>query len=143
MRITNIDTLSALLDRLITERIKWYFFTKDNDEEKAAHQEKVIIEIRDRIAEVYAEVIEPGKYNYLSEKRTFAEQSIVSTLENLIINDINIGESDRSRLSETEKEDPSVELFVKEEKRLRKNNEMRSKMKNIIDANLYNQFSKK
>ena len=28
--ITNIDTISALLDRLITENIKLYFFNKDN-----------------------------------------------------------------------------------------------------------------
>ena len=28
--ITNIDTLSALLDRMISENIKLYFFKKDN-----------------------------------------------------------------------------------------------------------------
>ena len=30
MRVTNIDTLSALLDRLVTENIKLYFFKKEN-----------------------------------------------------------------------------------------------------------------
>ena len=46
MKITNIDTLSALFDRLITERIKWFFFIKDNNEEKVDHQKIVINEIK-------------------------------------------------------------------------------------------------
>ena len=43
--ITNIDTLSALLDRLISENIKLYFFKKDGVDENIEHQEKVISEI--------------------------------------------------------------------------------------------------
>ena len=38
--ITNIDTLSALLDRLISENIKLYFFKKDGIDENIEHQEK-------------------------------------------------------------------------------------------------------
>ena len=40
MYITNIDTLSALLDRLISENIKLYFFKKDNLIENIDHQEQ-------------------------------------------------------------------------------------------------------
>ena len=47
MRITNIDTLSAYLDRLVTENIKLYFFNKDGLIEKANHQKKIIEEIKD------------------------------------------------------------------------------------------------
>ena len=36
--ITNIDTLSALLDRLISENIKLYFFEKDNLADNIKHQ---------------------------------------------------------------------------------------------------------
>ena len=43
--ITNIDTISALLDRLITENIKLYFFNKDNLTENIAHQQTVILEM--------------------------------------------------------------------------------------------------
>ena len=46
--ITNIDTLSALLDRLISENIKLYFFKKDGLDENIEHQEKVISEIKER-----------------------------------------------------------------------------------------------
>ena len=47
--ITNIDTLSALLDRLISENIKLYFFRKDGVDENIEHQEKVISEIKERL----------------------------------------------------------------------------------------------
>ena len=47
--ITNIDTLSALIDRLISENIKLHFFKKDGIDENIEHQEKVIDEIKARI----------------------------------------------------------------------------------------------
>ena len=47
--ITNIDTLSALIDRLISENIKLHFFKKDGIDEIIEHQEKVIDEIKARI----------------------------------------------------------------------------------------------
>lgn len=136
MRLTNIDTLSALLDRLITERIKWYFFRKNNEEDKVLHQNKVIEEIRGRISEVYYEVLEKKEYIHLSEKRTFAESSIIESLEELIINDINIGEADRARLEEVHKENSNIERMIVNEKRLRKANEGRSRNKNDIDEKL-------
>ena len=36
--ITNIDTLSALLDRMISENIKLYFFKKDGVVDNIKHQ---------------------------------------------------------------------------------------------------------
>ena len=46
MRVTNIDTLSAYFDRLISERIKLYHFeTKYQDQEGINHQKKVVDEI--------------------------------------------------------------------------------------------------
>ena len=54
---------------------------------------------------------------------TFDSNSIVEELEDLITNDIHIGESDRARLK----------VVLMEEKRLRKSNEGRAKNKNQID----------
>ena len=54
-------------------------------------------------------------------------------LEQLIFNDINIGESDRARLQQVQSEDPSLDKFIINEKRLRKANEGRAKNKNNID----------
>jgi len=133
LRITNIDTLSALFDRLITENIKLFFFKKENKRNSISHQKKVILEIKERISTLIKECVISGKYEYLSEERTFDENSIVEELEQLIFNDINIGESDRERLKQTQSTDPNLEKFVINEKRLRKANEGRSKNKNKID----------
>tara|TARA_Y100000034_G_scaffold127060_1_gene179263 strand:+ start:4353 stop:4754 length:402 start_codon:yes stop_codon:yes gene_type:complete len=122
-RITNIDTLSAYLDRLITERIKWFFFKKENKVDRVKHQEIVIGEIKNKISELFLECFDKGSYEYINEKRTFDEVKIIEELDELIINDINIGESDRERL----------EIAMINEKRLRKANEGRAKNKNNID----------
>ena len=124
MRITNIDTLSAYLDRLVTERIKHFFFKKDNKFEDIEHQEIVITEIKDRISCLIEDCLKDNNYIYTEEKRTFAN-NILESIDELTTNDINIGESDRQRLK----------IALMEEKRLRKSNEGRSKNKNDIDDN--------
>ena len=138
MRITNIDTLSAYLDRLITENIKLYFFNKDNLTDKSNHQKIVIDEIKKKISELFLDTFKRNSYNYIEEHRTFNESSIVEELEELIQNDINIGEADRARLEETTKETPNLERMIVNEKRLRKANECRSRNKNNIDKQIKN-----
>ena len=136
MRVTNIDTLSALFDRLITENIKKYFFNKDGKLEETKHQEIVISEVKNKITELFTEVFESGEYPHLSEKRTFDENAIVEELEELIFNDINIGEADRERLSQVNSDNPNIEKLIVNEKRLRKSNEGRARNKNNIDKEL-------
>jgi hypothetical protein len=128
MRITNIDTLSALIDRLITENIKLFFFEKDKLEEKALHQKDIINEIKYKLKELFLEVYNANCYDYIDEKRTFSSSNIVEEISELVTNDIHIGESDRARLN----------IAMLEEKRLRKINEGRSKNKNNIDKNFQN-----
>ena len=133
MRITNIDTLSAYLDRLITENIKLYFFKKDNLYAKAEHQHKIIDEIKIKISNLFYEILTDKQYNFIEEFRTFDESVIIEELEELIQNDINIGEADRARLEETSKDQPNLERMLINEKRLRKANEGRARNKNVID----------
>jgi len=133
MRITNIDTLSAYLDRLITENIKLFFFKKDGLDEKVKHQEDLITEIKEKISGLIDECLKINSYIYKEEFRTFNENAIVEQLEELIQNDINIGEADRARLEETQKQSPNLQRMVNNEKRLRKANEGRAVNKNNID----------
>ena len=133
MYITNVDSLSALFDRLIAENIKLYFFTKENKTTDAEHQNRVIFEIKKKLSELLQDVSMSGEYNVLTEKRTFDENAIIEELSELITNDINIGEADRARLSEVESDSPNVERLIVNEKRLRKSNEGRAKNKNNID----------
>ena len=141
MRITNIDTLSAYLDRLITENIKLYFFNKDNSIDKVEHQKKVIEEIKLKIINLFTESFTNSNYDYIGEQRTFNESEIVEQLEELIQNDINIGEADRARLEEAKKEIPNLDKMIVNEKRLRKANEGRARNKNAID-NLFKKIIK-
>ena len=89
--ITNIDTLSALLDRLISENIKLYFFKKDSLMYNVKHQEEVISDIRKRLVLLFTETFESKSYEYVSELRTYKPDDIVETLEELINNDITTG----------------------------------------------------
>jgi hypothetical protein len=89
-RVTNIDTLSALLDRLVTENIKRFFFDKDGLTEKVQHQDLVIAEIKSRLVGLFLEVYDNGKYEYISENRTFTASNIVENIQDLITNDIHI-----------------------------------------------------
>ena len=136
--ITNIDTLSALLDRLISENIKLYFFKKDGLDENIEHQEKVISEIKERLFVLFDDVYREGKYEYVSEKRTYKPEDIVETLEELIHNDITTGEGDRSNLREATSDNPSLEHFTRNHKLIRKANENRAVSKNKLDEQFEN-----
>ena len=134
--ITNIDTLSALLDRLISENIKLHFFKKDGIDENIEHQQKFISEIKERLFVLFDEVYREGKYEYVSELRTYKPEDIVETLEELIHNDITTGEGDRANLKEATSDTPSLEHFTRNHKLIRKANENRAAAKNKLD----NQF---
>ena len=131
--ITNIDTLSALLDRLISENIKLHFFRKENVIDNIEHQEHVIGEIKYRITKLLLDVYKEKEYNYISEKRTYKPDDIVETLEELIHNDITTGEGDRANLKEATSDNPSLEHFTRNHKLIRKANENRAVSKNKLD----------
>jgi hypothetical protein len=128
-RICNVDTLSAYFDRLIVERIKWFFFVKDNNTENVAHQEAVIAQIKNKITDL----LENGEFEYLAERRTFSNELLVN-LDSLIVNNIHIGESDRARLQEVKSTQADVNVLIEQEKRLRTANEGRAQNKNKIDG---------
>jgi hypothetical protein len=138
MRITNIDTLSVLFDRLISENIKQFFFKKSNDFEKVDHQQIVIDEIKLKITNLLEECISSGKYEYIAEKRTFNSSDIVEELEQLITHDIIVGESDRGVLNQIISDTPDVDNLKVHGKRMRKANEGRSLNKNNIDLQFKN-----
>ena len=133
--ITNIDTLSAMLDRLISENIKLYFFKKDGLDGNIKHQETVIQEIRQRIKALLLDVYNTKEYNYISEKRTYKADMTLESLEQLIKSDIYTGEGDRANLAELNKDTPDLNKFRKNHKVLRSANELRAVSKNELDSN--------
>jgi len=129
MRITNIDNLSALLDRLATERIKEYNFEKQGKVLEAKHQRKVVEEIKIKLTELFEEVYQTNSYEHINERRTFDEAKLLDDVETLIVNDLDVGDA---YYTKTEGK-PSLEKFMVNEARLRKANESRGRMKNSID----------
>jgi hypothetical protein len=132
IRISNVDSFSAILDRLVCENIKLYFFRSKGEAENVSHQKNMIAELKIRITEVVDEILS-GTYNSIGEKRTFNVDSVVESLEELCFADINIGEADRARLSAATSREPDIRVMVKGEKLLRKANETRAKLKNDLD----------
>ena len=125
------------MDRLISENIKLYFFKKDGLDENIEHQEKVISEIKERLFVLFDDVYREGKYEYVSEKRTYKPEDIVETLEELIQNDITT-EGDRANLREATSDNPSLEHFTRNHKLIRKANENRAVSKNKLDEQFEN-----
>lgn len=88
MRVTNIDTLSALFDRLATERIKEYNFDKQGKQEEATHQRGVVEEIKLKIDLAFQEAFTANKYEYVGERRTFDEAKLVQDVDQVIKNEL-------------------------------------------------------
>ena len=137
-KITNIDTLSALLDRLISENIKLYFFDKEGILDDINHQKEVISQIKDRIKELLLDVYDNKKYDYISEKRSYTADLTIEAVEQLIKSDIYTGEGDRTNLAELEKKNPDVNSFRKNHRILRSANELRAVSKNELDKQFKN-----
>lgn len=123
-----------------------FFFKKDNKVENAWHQERVIMELKMRISDLFQECLEDNEYEYLGEKRTFDENAIIESIEELIHSNIRIGEGDRTRLNEVLKEEPNLDIILVNERLTRKSNETRAKSKNRLDelfGGLFNLWKRK
>lgn len=84
-RVTNIDSFSAYMDRLATERIKEYNFKyKQNKDTEAYHQVNVVKVILNKINNLLNEINLQGGYNYIGEKRTFDEGKLIADVNQVV-----------------------------------------------------------
>lgn len=124
--ISNLDSVSALLDRLITEKIKQYFFFLKKNEKSIKKQSQIIKGINKNLVETLNEIYISKKYEYIKEERTFGKKKDISELiecmENLVVMNLNIGKAD-NKLNE----------IIKNIKLSRNALEERAKLKNQID----------
>ena len=136
MRVTNIDTLSAFIDRLISERIKLYHFeTKLDDEKSAEHQRDVVDAIKNKLEQLFIQCMSSDEYEYVDEKRTFGEERIaevkklIDNMEELTVNDLDVG----AAYYEQQEGNATPQQYIDNELKLREANEKRSNSKNNID----------
>jgi len=138
VRVTNIDTLSALFDRLISERIKLYHFeNRYTDKEKEIkHQKSVIREIKYKIEDLFIECVTHNEYEYLEEKRSFGEKRIkevrqlINSADDLAVADLDVG----AAYYDQKESNSSPDKYMNNELKLREANERRASVKNQIDA---------
>ena len=136
MRVTNIDTLSAFIDRLISERIKLYHFeTKLDDEKSAEHQRDVVDAIKNKLEQLFIQCMSSDEYEYVDEKRTFGEERIaevkklIDNMEELTVNDLDVG----AAYYEQQEGNATPQQYMDNELKLSEANEKRSNSKNNID----------
>ena len=136
MRVTNVDTLSAFIDRLISERIKLYHFeTKYEDEKSVEHQRVVVDAIKDKMEILFIQSMSSDEYDYIDEKRTFGQERIeevkklIDNIEELTVNDLDVG----AAYYEQQEGNATPQQYMDNELKLREANEKRSQSKNKID----------
>lgn len=134
--ITNINTFSALLDRLITEKIKEYFFIKNGEKKLAKKQLIIIREINRQILITFKKINLSKGYDYLKENRTFKYNTalIVNLFSKLTVEDLEIGTADNDLAKSIKKKNKKD--VVKNLKKSRLALEKRAAIKNQIDLSL-------
>ena len=122
--ISNLNTVSALFDRLITEKIKQYFFYLSKENKKFKAQTQLINSLHNELQKTFTQIIKSKEYKFNKEKRTFDKdvQNFFYSVENLIVMNLNIGKSDNN-----------LSKILKNLKLSRASLERRAKIKNDID----------
>ncbi len=124
MRVSNLDSISNCLDRLITERVKLVFFQRERLTEAVTHQRRMIATLRRKLTELLSEAVR-GRYRCLRERRTFRPEDVegfIDQIETLLAEDLTVGDADRAKLR-----------LAQEVLRCRQANEARSRAKNALE----------
>jgi hypothetical protein len=129
--VSNLNSVSALFDRLITEKIKLYFFEQMKSSDSVVHsierQKKTIATIHMALHHTFTNIFNDKKYNVLLEKRTFnnALKNLTLNVEQLVEMNLNVGTADNAIATILE------QLFLS-----RSSLEKRSNNKNTIDESI-------
>ena len=122
--ISNLNTVSALFDRIITEKIKQYFFYLSKEKKKFKIQTQLINSLHNELQHTFKQIIKSRQYKFIKEKRTFDKdmKNFFYSVENLIVMNLNVGKSDNN-----------LSKILKNLKLSRASLERRAKIKNDID----------
>jgi len=83
MRISNVNSFSAIVDRLIVENIKMIQFV-DKKDDRQSLQQLIIDDLREEL-ELCFKQIKKGDYQYRKECRTFTHNLLRLCLDNYYI----------------------------------------------------------
>jgi hypothetical protein len=129
--VSNLNSVSALFDRLITEKIKLYFFEQMKFSDSVVHsierQKKTISTIHMALHYTFTNIFNDKKYNVLLEKRTFNNnlKNLTLNVEQLVEMNLNVGTADNA-----------IAKILEQLSLSRSSLEKRSNNKNAIDESI-------
>jgi hypothetical protein len=135
--ISNLNSISALFDRLIIENIKLNHFSLTNNIEKIKEQKDIISLLKNELEVLMLDTIDNKQYHHISENRTFELKKkieiFIDEVFNLCNSNLKITYCDKTKLKEIKSEKINADLVLELEYENRKNLEKRSAHKNNID----------
>lgn len=132
MRVCNLNSFSALIDRLIIENLKLFSFIEKNDEDKIKTQVEIITQLKKELDIVYVEIQE-NKYHSIKEERTYVRNQMFDNLFKLCLTNATIAKYDALKIKEASSDIIDVELLRQYINFVRGNLEERSVAKNNLD----------
>jgi hypothetical protein len=132
-RMSNVNSFSAIIDRLIIENLKIFQFIENGDLEKADDQNDIISELKNELDIIFDE-IKSNSYDSISEQRTFTtSDNVFLNLFLLSLNNYSISKGDKLKLEEIKKDEIDVEKLKLYIEFVRSNLELRSHSKNNLE----------
>jgi len=135
MRITNINTFSALFDRLVSERIKYNVFEMSNKTEEMKHQQEIINHINQEILKFFDELFKKERYDYLEELRS-TKVELLDSMEQVIRGDLEIVNAETRRKQYITDKQLDLMTTLKNDLWLRTACEYRVRGKNKLDRTI-------
>lgn len=129
--VSNLNSVSALFDRLITEKIKLYFFEQMKPSnyvlDSIERQKKTIATIHMALHHTFTNIFNDKKYHVLLEKRTFNNnlKNLTLNVEQLVEMNLNVGTADNT-----------IAKILEQLSLSRSSLEKRSNNKNAIDESI-------
>ena len=131
-RMSNVNSFSAIIDRLIIENLKIIQFVDQNKLEEAEQQNVIISELKTELDLIYQELLE-NRYISIGEQRTYTNDNLFSDLFRLCLNNYCIAKGDKLKIEESNKEVIDVNNLKNYVMFVRGNLEERSKSKNNLE----------
>ena len=131
-RMSNVNSFSAIIDRLIIENLKIIQFVDQNKLEEAEQQNVIISELKTELDLIYQELLE-SRYTSIGEQRTYTNNNLFSDLFRLCLNNYCIAKGDKLKIEESKQDIVNVDTLKNYINAVRENLEERSRSKNNLE----------
>jgi len=131
-RMSNVNSFSAIIDRLIIENLKIIQFVDQNKLEEAEQQNVIISELKTELDLIYQELLE-NRYKSIGEQRTYTNANLFSDLFRLCLNNYCIAKGDKLKIQESKKDTVNIDTLKNYINAVRENLEERSRSKNSLE----------